>query len=262
MAIRACFAVSVVALNLLLAAAGAAEPGKAEPEEFRIENKVFMDNAKEPHAESATIFYRGIVYDYLKKPAEITVFDKARGRFVLLDTTRRVQTEIGADKVTGFIEGLKRWAVTQSDPFLQFLADPKFEEEFDETAGQLTCTSPWMTYRLTTIEAGNAALARQYREFSDWHCQLNALLTPGARPPFARMSVNAALEKRRRFPNETQLTVRTRKGIPPKKVVIRSEHQLVRRLVESDRDRVAQTDQFMAIFKPVTFEEYQSKIAE
>jgi hypothetical protein len=36
-----------------------------------------------------------------------------------------------------------------------------------------------------------------------------------------------------------------------------SEHQLIRRLVESDRARVQQIGQFMAIFQPVSFEEYQ-----
>jgi len=229
---------------------------------FRIENKVFADNQKEPQAESTTIFFRGVVYDYLKKPAEVTVFDKSRGRFVLLDIGRRVQTEINTQKIMAFTEALRKLAVGHSDPFVQFLGDPKFEEQFDETAGELTLSSPWMTYRISTVAVESPTVAEQYREFSDWYARLNTLLRPGARPPFARLLVNAALQKRQLFPIETELTIRLKKGFPPKRKVIRSEHQFIRRLVESDRDRVAQTDQFMAIFKEVSFDEYQEKISK
>jgi hypothetical protein len=261
---RTSWSSAVLALLVVFAAAVglAADATEAGSEGFRIENKVFVDNAKEPHAESTTIFYHGVVYDYLKKPAEITVFDGAHRRFILLDTTRRVQTEVSTDKVVSFLEGLQRWVAQQSEPFVRFLGEPEFEERFDEASGELSLSSPWMTYRLATIDAESEAASRQYREFSDWYCRLNTLVTPGARPPFARLLVNAALEKRQRFPTEVELTIRTRKGIPPKKTTIRGEHQLVRRLVESDRDRVAQTGQFMAIFKSVDFREYQAKVLE
>ena len=44
------------------------------------------------------------------------------------------------------------------------------------------------------------------------------------------------------------------------KITVRSEHQVIPRLVESDRARVAQTDQFMAMFPTVSFRQYQSRI--
>ena len=258
--------VAVTALAALVcglwAAGAAAQSDPNEVAEFRVENRLFVDNEKEPHSESTTIFFHGIVYDYLKKPAEVTVFDKARGRFVLLDVTRRVHTEIGTDKISAFTEALRQRVLAHSDPLVQFLAEPKFEEHLDEAGNQLTFSSPSMTYRLTTIPADSQAIARQYREFSDWYSRLNTLLTPGSRPPFARMVVNAALEKRQAFPSEIQLTLRLKKAVPPKRATIRSEHHLVRRLVESDRDRVAQTDQFMAIFKRVDFGVYQEKMGE
>lgn len=240
----------------------AADADPAEGEGFRIENKVFVDNAKEPQVESTTIFYHGVVYDYLTKPPEITVFDAAHGRFILLDTARRVQTEVGTEKVGAFTEGLRRWAAQQSEPFVRFLGAPQLEEQFDEASGELRLSSSWITYRLATIEAQTAAVSSQYREFSDWYCRLNTLITPGARPPFGRLLVNAALEKRQRLPTEVELSIRTGKGIPPKKTTIRAEHQWIRRLVESDRDRVAQTGQFMAIFRSVDFREYQEKVSE
>lgn len=233
----------------------------AGQEQFRVENKVFVDDQEEPRAQSTTIFYAGAVYDYLEGPPEVTVFDPAHGRFVLLDLTRRIKTELTTDEVATFVDHLKEWAKTRPDPFLRFLADPKFDEQYDRTAGDLAFTSPWLTYRLTAVDAESEEISRQYREFSDWYGRLNTMINVGARPPFARIIVNKALEDRQQFAREVHLTLRPEEGLLPKRITIRSEHRLIRRLVESDRDRVAQTDQFMAIFKPVSFTEYQEKMA-
>ncbi len=260
MALRTTIAVPAMILPLLWTTGLAAQSDAVDSVEFRVENKVFLDNEKEPHSESTTVFYRGLVYDYLKEPAEVTVFDKTHHRFILLNMNRRVYTEVNIDKVEAFADALRRWTASQSDPFVQFLGDPKFDEQFDEENRQLVFDSPWMTYRLTTISSDSKALSRQYHEFCDWYCRLNTLLTPGARPPFPRMTINASLEKRQLFPNEAQLVIRLKKVGATKRRTIRSEHQLIRRLVESDRDRAAQTDQFMAMFRQVSFEEYQEKM--
>ena len=261
MTLRASYrALSVTAAAVLSAAA--VSTGIAAGEDFRIENKVFVADEKEARIESTTIFHGGVVYDYLVDPAEVTVFDKDHGRFVLLDMTRRIKTELTTERVASFTQDLKRWTEDQSDPFRKFLGDPHFEEEFDADAGQLTFASPWMTYRLTTVDVESEALSRQYREFCDWHCRLNTLLNPGASPPFARMLVNAALDQRRRFPRQVELTIRPKEGLLAKRVTFRSEHLLTRQLVESDRKRVAQTDQLMAMYSAVVFQEYQRKMAD
>jgi len=236
--------------------------GISAAEDFRVENKVFVADEKEPRIESTTIFYGGVVYDYLADPAEVTVFDKDHGRFVLLDMTHRIKTELTTERLEGFTQDLKRWTESQSDPFRKFLGDPHFEEKIDADAGQLTFASPWMTYRLTTVDVESEAVSRQYREFSDWHCQLNTLLNPGSAPPFARMRVNAVLDERRSIPRQVELTIRPKGGLLAKRRTFRSEHLLTRQLVESDRTRVAQTDQFMAMYTAVTFQEYQRKMAD
>ncbi len=43
----------------------------------------------------------------------------------------------------------------------------------------------------------------------------------------------------------------------PKRLVIRSEHELIDRLSAADLDRVVQAQQFMAIFNPVGLEQYK-----
>lgn len=226
-------------------------------EEFRVENKVYVGSEKEPRSESTTIFYQGLVYDYLKEPAEVTVFDAPHRRFVLLDTSRRLKTELSADEVAALNHNLRDWAAGQADPYLQFLAAPKFEEQFDEPSATLTLTSPWVSYRVVTEVPDNPAIARQYREFSDWYTLLNTRLNPGSKLPFARLSLNESLDKRGRIPKEVSLTMRSKRGLPFQKITVRSEHHLVPTLLQSDRDRIRQTDEFIGMFRMVDFGEYQ-----
>ena len=231
-------------------------------DDFRIENEVFVAGEKEPRIRSTTIFHGGVVYDYLDEPAEVTIFDQQHGRFVLLDMTRRIKTELTAKRVLEFTERLKEWAQGQSDPFLRFLGDPQFDTQFEEDSGELSLTCPWMTYRLTTVDFDSPTTASQYREFSDWYCRLNTMLNPGARPPFSRIAVNSALQERQRFARAVQLTITPSDSLLAKRLSVRSEHRLIGQLVESDRKRVAQTDQFMAMYTSVDFREYQRKMTD
>ena len=236
------------------AVAGAATAACAD--DFRIENEVFLGNEKEPRAESTTIFQDGVVYDYLKQPPEVTVFDKTHGRFILLDTVRRVKTELTAGEVEDFIRRLKQRASQQKDPFIQFMANPSLQQRFDEGSGELVFDSDWINYRLLTTGAKSQAMSRQYRDFCDGYCLLNTMLNPGARPPFARLQINEALERREMLPREVHLTLRPKRGFRPRRINIRSEHRLRSRLVESDRRRVAQTKEFIAIYQSLSFEEF------
>src|SRR5882724_2304530 len=117
--------------------------GQAAADDFRIESKIFVGKESEPSSENLTLFRGGQVYDFLTKPSETTVFDKPRGRVILLDPARKVRTEIKADKLLAFSEELKVWAARQSDPFLKFAADPRFEQKLD-TRGELLFTSEFI----------------------------------------------------------------------------------------------------------------------
>jgi hypothetical protein len=256
----------VVAAGLMaLAASGAmGAPPAASEGDFRLENKVYVGNQDQPRVESTTIFSGGVVYDYLKEPPETTVFDPAERRFVLLDLARKVRTEVTTEAVLRFIRRLKEQyrSGPRADPYTKFLASPHFDQGFDESTGELTFRSSWMTYRLRGVDAESPEMARQYREFSDWQLRLNTLINPGHRLPFARMVVNAALEQRVQLPREVHLTLAPRKGFPSRQTTVRSEHQLARQLVESDRDRVAQTGELMVIYPAVAFEQYQREFQD
>jgi len=54
---------------LVFVAAVALPCGPARGEDFRVENKVFMGNDSEAKILSSTIFYGGVVYDFLRSLA-------------------------------------------------------------------------------------------------------------------------------------------------------------------------------------------------
>jgi len=228
----------------------------AAAEDFRVENRVYRGNEKEPASRSTTVFSGEMVFDYLNEPAEVIVLDKAGGRFILLDTARRVRAEVTIEQVMAFTDRLLQSAGTRDDPFLRFLVAPKFDEQFDERSGELTLSSQWMTYRVLLTEAGGREIARQYRNFADWYARLNTMLHPGSKPPFARLVVNDAVARRGATPRRVQLTLTPKKSFPHKRITIRSEHELVRQVPQSDLDRVAQTHEFMRIFELIGIEQY------
>jgi hypothetical protein len=223
---------------------------------FRVENRVYLGDQKDPSSRSTTIFQDRSVYDYLEKPGEIVVFEKPGERFVLLDTNRRVRAELSAQRVVSFTEQIQRYAGAQKDPMLNFFANPVFEEHCDKGSGLLTFNSTWVTYRLKTVPAPTASIAQRYREFCDWYARLGPILDPAARPPFARMRVNAVLEEKGLIPTEVNLTLAPKKGFWSKRISIRSEHELALELGAADVQRVSQTRQFMMLFNPVSVERY------
>ena len=121
------------------------------------------------------------------------IFDLPRangkGRFILLDSSRRMATELTTREVAEFGQGLKQWAAERRDPLATFLADPQFEEKFDAQTAQLTLSSALMTYTVQLTPPVTADIVDQYRVFSDWYARLNTVLNrgPGSRPPFARL---------------------------------------------------------------------------
>jgi len=120
---------------IVLAAVGvfgvmASRAGPASGEDFRVDNVVYAGDQKEPSSESTTIFRDGVAYDFLKTPPETVVFDRAAGRFVLLNLTHRTRTELATRDVAAFVDRLQSLAAKSADPLAKFLAEPKFEERW------------------------------------------------------------------------------------------------------------------------------------
>ena len=245
----------------------------ASAADFKLENKVFSGSEKQPYSHTTTIFRAGIVYDYLADPEnpdevdEVTVFDFARGRFVLLDMRLKLKTELSSRLVKASTDSLKIRTDLADDPFASFLLNPAFEQEVVEDAAgdglnELLFNSKWLDYRVIVSAADSPEVAGDYRCFSDWYARLNTYVRPGSLPPFARLIVNEALGKRGELPREVHLTLKPKQGFAARKVRFHSEHAVTPHLGDGDRRRVAKTADDLTVFEAVDFKEYNKRRAE
>jgi hypothetical protein len=244
---------AVVAIASIALLAGV---DRAVAEGFRIETKIFVEDEDEPASTATTLFLGGVVYDFLGEPAQIAVFRKPGGgkpgRFILLDSERRIRTELSTDQLAGAMTKLRTWAARQKDPFLKFAANPQFEESFDRESGQLVLASHEESYTIETAPADEPAALAEYREFLDWYTRLNALLSAGP-PPEPRLQVNAALARHHIVPVKVELT---RAG---KKKPLRAQHEFTWRLSKDDLERIDDACASLAAYRPVENEEFLRK---
>jgi hypothetical protein len=110
-----------------------------------------------------------------------------------------------------------------------------------------------MTYRAKLTSVPDMAMAHQCRDFLDWCARLQIALEPGARPPQARMALNAAIAKHQAVARQVELTYE-RGGTT---VRVRSEHSLVPRLAAKDLADIGTARAAMETFKQVEFAEYR-----
>lgn len=205
--------------------------------EFRIETRVYANGEKAPVSQSVTLFMGGVAYDFRDADHRVTIFRPSvadrPGRFVLLDTERKVRTEIGGDRVGVAMTKLRRWASLQSDPFLRFTGDPAFDESFDATTGELRLASDQLSYRLVTMPVASGEAMGELRVFLDAFAQLHTLLEAGV-PPAPRLLVNEALAKHGVAPIEVELYSGPIEGEPS----LRAEHLVTWILSKQDRQRI------------------------
>ena len=225
----------------------------ARGEDFRIETKIYVGDVKEPASETTTLFLGGIVYDFIAEPPQIAVFGKPAGgkpgRFILLDPKNRIKTELSTEQLAGAMDKLRNWAGRQTDPFLQFAANPQFKESFESGSGKLVLASYLENYTVTTRRAEHPQALTEYREFLDWYAQLNTLISAGP-PPEPRLRLNEALARHKVVPLKVELT---RAG---EKEPVRAEHEFTWRLSNDDRARIDEIRASLASYREVPNEEF------
>lgn len=237
-----------------IAVTGVCRPAGAE--DFRVDNTVYIGGERQPATESTTIFHAGAVYDFLTKPAEIMIFDGAAGRFALLNLKDRTRTEISTDAVSTMVEQLRPVAAKSTEPLVQFLANPTFEQQTNEKLDELILRSTLVNYRITMSRDVSPEMVQQYREFSDWSARLSMLLTPGALPPFGSLQVHAALAEQKAIPVQVMRDTSSGKGKKPQRISLRSERRIVRPLTPEDLERVSQAQDAVATFELLDFQAY------
>ncbi len=250
-------------LNWVLGIAILALAASTSADEFRVESDIFVGNQKEPIAKNLTLFSSGLVYDFPRLgPEEITVFDPARGRFVLLDPQRKVKTTVTTQELLELAAAMKVHARELTGAFA-FAANPEFDQEMDDETGWLTLSSPSLTYRARCIAPEVPSAVARYRGFADWYARLNAT-RPGSLPPFARMELDKAISERQQIPQEVELTIEPERRFVGRKLVVRSKHLFNWRLSNTDRRQIEQAGTYMAEFEAVSvgvYREYLEQLA-
>ncbi|MEX0641797.1 MAG: hypothetical protein WD468_03805 [Pirellulales bacterium] len=222
-------------------------------EDFRIETKIYIGDAKEPASEATTLFVGKAVYDFIAEPEQVAVFRQPvagkPGRFILLDPVHNIKTEVSTAQLAGAMEKLRTWAGRQTDPFLQFAANPQFKESFESGSGKLVLASHVESYSVTTRRAEHPQALAEYREFLDWSTRLNTLLSAGP-PPEPRLRLNESLDRHKVIPLKVELTHNGEKE------PIRAEHQFIWRLSNDDRARINDVGTSLSSYRPVLNEEF------
>lgn len=240
---------------LVLAAAGRAD-------EFRIVSKVYVGDEPAPVSETITLFDGETVYDFIASPPRTAVFRKplgaSEGRFILLDPTRKLRTEMSTDQLTKFTTGLKAWSAGQDDPLLKFCGNVMFSETWDARTSELRLASPVIQYHLVTEPMPSRQASLQYREFTDWYARLGALLHPGGLPPFPRLAVNEALSKYQVMPQQVHVTIAQYKPYRKSDLVMRSEHTVTWRLSKEDRNRIDEAGEQLVQFPLVDLGQFRT----
>lgn len=245
---------SQLLLGLLLLGGGI--PLATRAQEFRVETDVFVGSQKKPVAQSLTLFTSGLVYDFpLMGPSEIAVLDPSRGRFVLLDTQRKVKATLTTQELLEFTASMKAQA-QDADGVVGFAVNPQFTQTFDQPTGWLTLSSKLLTYRLKGSPPKQSAAVDVYRQFADWYARLNAT-RPGNLPPFARLELNKAAAERGLVPEEVELTVAASR-LGGKTFAVRSHHMINWLLSNTDRKRIDEAGDFLVNYQPLKFQEYRS----
>jgi hypothetical protein len=225
-------------------------------EEFRVRTMIFVGDDESPVAETLTLFDDGVVYDFLlTEPQETFVFDNKRGRLMLLDPQRRVRATVLADQLREFTSAMQKY---EKQGPLAFFLKPTFDAEFDKQTGWFTLSSEQLTYRVQGIEPKFPGATERYRRFADWCARFNSI-RPGNLPPFARIELNRAVAERGWIPAKVERSIRIA-GRSGGKQLVRTEHEAVWRMSDTDRKRIAETSRFLASFTAVGLHEYQQAV--
>lgn len=249
--------------RLIWALAAAAVLVSAAPtfaEGFRIATKVFVGEEKpkqkqppEPITESTTLFLNGVVYDFLDKPEQTAIYRKPTngkpGQFTLLSDEHSIQTKISTKMVTDAVAKFRGWAAQQKDPFLQFAANPKFDESFNRNTGKLVLASFVETYTVETEAGSHDDAMAEYRDYLDAYTQLDTLLSGGQLQPEPRLRLNAVLARHKVVPLKVELS---RPGEEP----VRAEHEFTWRLSQDDQKRIDNVRTALTQYHEVANEEF------
>ena len=273
---------------VLAAAAMAIAASPAPAQEFGVYTRVLNLNrpavrtakATEPSSNvlgrSLSLFHAGKVYDTIYDAGEVTIFEPARRRFIVLNGPKRLTTEVSFDEITRSLEHAAKETRlyvaelreqgdrTSAVPLLAQL-EPGFQARYDKATRRLILTGRYFRYhvRCAADNAGSSDPARfdrardRYLDYADWTARLNYLLHPNSLYPAPRLALDSQLRQRRLLPVQVDLMSATSPGMH-----LRAEHQYHWTLTTRDRDDIQHWESLLAgkRLRRVKFAEYRKRV--
>ena len=230
-------------------------------QDFRIETEVFRGEENELISENLTLFAGDLILDFMlpadrtRFPEEIVIFQSRQKKFVLLNTRRKIRTEIFEGEILQMLAALQNSTIV--DDKNRFLFHPVFEERFDRSSGILTLESEQLTYRVKGSRPKDDNTLHKYYEFIGQFARLNAT-DPRRMPPFARLKLNSALKKHGFIPDEVQLKLIPSLDAPSDTIELRTTHNVMSRLSEKDEKRIQSAKRYWMDFDPVSLAQFRN----
>lgn len=203
------------------------------------------------HCES--LFHAGRVYDYNDGSSQVTIFEPAQERFLIIDSSNRTATVVSFRYIEQRLHQARarRGEELQKAPkeaagYAGFELHPKFQEKFDKQGQLLTLDSPFVRYELKCLPAESPELLKAYLNYADWAKRLDYVSYRTPTLPDPRLAVNERLRQKGLLPVNVELQVKLENGPH-----MRAEHTFTWALNGDNRKTISHWDK-MATAKDVT----------
>lgn len=197
---------------------------------------------------SLMIFHAGKVYDYIEPAQEVTVFEPAHRRIIVINLRHQLRSELMQDQIRKYLgmaeeEAQKRLTIVDENlspssrrslEFLQFQLKPDFVTTYDSPKAQLSLTNSRFQYVATGLFAPPSQdFVEKYLHVADWMSQFNSVLHPQSLLPGPRMKLNQELRNKGLLPSTVELRTETD---PP--IHLQAQHEWTWNLQTTDRQMI------------------------
>ncbi len=198
--------------------------------------------ASHPRGRSTSLFHAGRVYDQLDAGSQMTIFEPAHERFVIIDRASLQSAVLTFDDINRWIyqsamRAKERIARERSQTpnakqveLLEFQLEPKFKETYSEKDHILTLSSGVLTYEVKCATHDSQEVIDAYLDYADWAARLNFVVNPQALFPQPRLALNEALRRRHLLPVEVKFRSAHEKGMQ-----LDAHHRFDWKLDDTDR---------------------------
>lgn len=229
-------------------------------QDVRIETEVRESGSDQIISENLTVFHDGLVIDFMLKPdktrfpQEVVAYVVREKRFVLMDTERKVRTEVKEADLLKILSALRSSSFV--DDQNRFLFEPEFAESWDVTSGWLELRSPRLTYRARGKRPETDTILHNYFDFIDQFARLNAT-DPRRMPPFARLELNRAIKKYGFIPEVVEMRLAPDPNGNQPEIAMEARHVVRWELSEADHQRIESARRYWMEFEEVPLKVYR-----